>query len=242
MQVAFATIFFIFVGVSETLRHGVFGLNPSDTPFVIYGALVLCALLLLRSDLITTMHCPKDPLYGSERLNWSWPRTALGMFLGPLLWIVPVAYGFALVQINVNPIVANSLIQALLAPVLLVVVAEGLFFREAVIKAFGRDILPVYVISVLAVFIFYVPTGLPEALIAAGSGIYYLTLRLIGTNIWIVTALHGATLILFGEVLSLGLAQSQLWSYSIYFISASAALSLLIFMLFATSSRGARYA
>ncbi|MEP3333955.1 CPBP family glutamic-type intramembrane protease [Sedimentitalea sp.] len=188
------------------------------------------------------MHCPKDPLYGSERLNWSWPRTALGVFLGPLLWIVPLAYGFALVQINLNPIVPETLIQTLLAQVVLVVVAEGLFFREAVIKAFGRDIFPVYVISVLAIFIFYVPAGLPAALIAAGSGIYYLTLRLIGTNIWVVAALHGATLILLGEVLSLGLAQSQLWSYSIYFISASAALSLLVFMLFATSSREARYA
>lgn len=242
MQVAYAIIFFIFVGVSETLRHGVFGLNPSDTPIIIYGALAICALLLLRSDLITTMHCPKDPLYGSERLNWSWPRTALGVFLGPLLWIVPLAYGFALVQININPVVPETLIRTLLAQVVLVVIAEGLFFREAVIKAFGRDIFPVYVISALAIFIFYVPAGLPAALIAAGSGIYYLTLRLIGTNIWVVAALHGATLILLGEVLSLGLAQSQLWSYSIYFISASAALSLLVFMLFATSSREARYA
>lgn len=188
------------------------------------------------------MHCPKDPLYGSERLNWSWPRTALGLFLGPALWVVPVAYGFALNQINITPITIDSLVQSLLSQVLLVVVAEGLFFREAVIKAFGRDIVPVYIISVLSVIIFYVPAGAPEALIAAGSGIYYLTLRLIGTNIWIVAALHGATLILFGEVLSLGLVQSQLWSYAIYSASASAALSLLIFMLFATSSREARYA
>lgn len=242
MQVAFAIIFFIFVGVCETLRHGVFGLNPSNTPIIIYGILTLAALLLLRSDLIQTMHCPKDPLYGSERLNWTWPRTVLGIFLGPLIWTVPVAYGFALIQINVNPIAVDGLLQVFLGQALLVVIAESLFFREAVIKAFGRHILPAYVISVLALFIFYVPVGVPEALIAAGSGIYYLTLRLIGTNIWAVALLHGATLILFGEVLSLGLTQSQLWSYSVYYVSASAALSVLIFMLFATSSKEARYA
>lgn len=242
MQVAYAMTFFIFVGVSETLRHGVFGLNPSETPTLIYGALAICALLLLRSDLIPTMHYSKDPLYGRERLNWSWPRSVLGACLGPLLWIVPVAYGFALVQIDINPINSQMVMQTLLTQVLLVVIAEGLFFREAVIRAFGRDILPVYVISALALLIFHLPAGLPMAMIAAGSGIYYLTLRLIGTNIWIVAALHGVTLILFGKVLSLGLSQGQFWPYSIYFMTASAALSMLVFMLFAPSSREARYA
>ncbi len=242
MQVAYAIMFFILVGVSETLRHGVFGLNPTETPVIIYGALAICALLMLKSDLITTIHRSGEPLYGSGRLNWSWPRSVLGIFLVPLLWIVPVAYGFALAQLEIHPITSTTVLETLLTQVLLVAVAEGLFFRETVIKAFGREILSVYVISTLALFIFHVPSGLPMAMIAAGSGIYYLTLRLIGTNIWVVAALHGVTLILFGKVLSLGLSQEQFWPYSIYFLIASAALSLLVFMLFAPSSREARYA
>ncbi|MEY8827590.1 CPBP family glutamic-type intramembrane protease [Sedimentitalea sp. XS_ASV28] len=242
MQVAYAIMFFILVGVSETLRHGVFGLNPADTTTIIYGALAICALLLLKSDLITTIHRPVEPLYGSDRLNWSWRRSMLGVFLMPLLWIVPVAYGFALVQLDIHPIASTTVLETLLTQVLLVAVAEGLFFREAVVKVFGREILPVYLISTLALFIFYLPSGLPMAMIATGSGIYYLTLRLIGTNIWVVAALHGVTLILFGKVLSLGLSQEQFWPYSIYFMIASAALSLLVFMLFAPSPREARYA
>lgn len=242
MQIAFAVFFFVFVGVCETLRRGVFGLSPSDTPGVICGVMALGALLLLRSDAIYTIHCPQIPLYGNERLNWSWPRTVLGVLLAPLLCIVPIAYGFALIQINVNPIGPDLLVQALLVQVLMVTIAEALFFREAVIKAFGRDMLPVYVISTLAVFIFYIPSGVPGALIAAGAGMFYLTLRLIGSNILVVAVLQGATVVLFGEVLALDLSQSQLWSYAIYFISASAALSLLIFMLFSTPPREAHYA
>ena len=242
MRIAFAILFFVFVGLCELLRLGFFGLSNSETSGITYGALALCAVLILRSDLVFTMYCPDQPLYGNERFSWTWSRTVLGLFLGPVIWMVPAAFGFALMQINVSPVIDDVLLRSVLVQVFLVGFAEGLFFREAVIKAFGEDTLPMYVVSALAVFIFYVPTGVPQALIAAAFGVYFLTLRLIGTNILAVALVHGATVVLFSQVISLGLTQADMWTYAAYFTVATAALSLLVFTLFASAGKEPEYA
>lgn len=234
MHVAYAIVFVGLVAFIETVRHGVFGLSPSEITGTTYGALALAAVLLLRSDAIYTVYRPRHALYGDTGLNWTWPRTALGLFLGPLLWVLPAAYGVALIQINVVPAVTAAMVQAALLQMVLVGVAEGLFFREAAIKAFAGNRGQIYVVSALAVFVFYFPAGAPQALIASGAAIYFLTLRLIGTNILACAAIQGATVVVFTQMLDLGLTQAELWPYAAYFLGSATALSVLIFMLFAT--------
>ena len=233
MHIAFAVSFFIFVGLCETLRHGIFGLNPSETTGYIYTAMALCALFILRGDVVFLMRQPRHALYENAHLNWTWKRSVLGVVLGPLLWIVPVVYGLTLLQINILPISAEALIELLVVQVLLIALAEEFFFREAVVKAFRSDISAIYLISVLAYFIFYVPMGVPAALIAAGAGVFYLTLRLIGTSILVVALVHGATNVLLTSVLSLGLTSGTEWSYAVFFMAASVMLSMAVFHLFA---------
>lgn len=233
MHIAFAVIFFVFIGLSETLRHGLFGLNPSETTGITYGALILCALFILRGDIVFLLRAPRAALYGDDRLNWTWSRTILGLALGPLLWIIPVVWGLTLIQINIIPVPIDTLIEALILQALMVAVAQELFFREAVIKAFASDARAIYLITGLAFFIFYVPQGIPAAMIAAGAGLYYVTLRLIGANILAVALVHGATSVVFTQVLSLGLTGRNEWVYAGFFLGASAILSMAIYQLFA---------
>lgn len=233
MHLAFAVSFFLFVGLCETLRHGIFGLNPSETTGYIYTAMAFCALFILRGDVVYLLRQPRHALYDSAHLNWTWKRSVLGVILGPLLWIVPVVYGLTLNQINLLPISAETLIELLVLQILLIALAEEFFFREAAIKAFRTDISAIYLISVLAFFIFYVPQGVPAALIAAGAGTFYVTLRLIGTNILVVAVVHGTTNVMFSQVFSLGLTLGNEWGYAIYFMVASVALSAAVFHLFA---------
>ena len=232
VHIAFALVFFVFVGLSETLRHGFFGLNPSEITGITAGALILSALLILRADIVFALRSPRHDLYGDARLTWTWPRTFLGLVLGPALWIIPVAYGLTLVQINIIPVPVETLIEALVVQVLLIALAEELFFREAALKAFRSDIRAIFLISGLSFFIYYVPQGLPTAIIAAGAGLYFLTLRLIGTNILAVAFVHGASVVMFTKVLSLGLTGGDEWVFAGYFLAASAGLSLVVYQLF----------
>lgn len=232
MHIAFAALFFFFVGMSETLRHGIFGLNPSETTGMIVSAMIVCALIILRSDVISLLRRPQSDMYGNARLNWTLPRTFLGLLLGPLLLIVPLAYGFALIQINLNAISTENLVQAFALQIAVIAFAEELFFREAVVKAFRSNISAMYVISALSGFIYYIPGGLPAALIATGAGLYYMTLRLIGTNLLVVAALHAATVFALDQVFSLGLTPGEMWPYAIYFFAAAGALSIAVYSLF----------
>lgn len=237
MHIAFAVLFFFYVGLCETLRHGVFGLTPSEVSAVSYGALVLIALVILRGDVVFLLRRPHHALYGAARLNWTWRRTALGLALAPLLWLVPVAYGLAKGQLSYMPLPVETLLRLLAGNVLLFALAEELFFREAAIKAFHSDTAAICVISVLSCFIFHLPDGASAAMIAAGVGVFFLTLRLIGTNLLAVTLAHGATVILLSDVLALGLTRIQLWGYATWFLGASVALSLALFQIFAQKRR-----
>jgi hypothetical protein len=242
LQVAFAITFFALVAFSETLRHGVFGLAPSDISRAIYGALGLGAVLILRGDLVSCLLRPGAALYGRDEYSWSWPRTALGLFLSPLLWMIPVAYGFAVTQVTVDIGLTSSVLEAAMIQMLLIGLAEGLFFREAVIKAFGQNRSQIYVISALSVFVFSLPAGVPVAMMATGAALYFLTLRLIGTNIVVVAIIHGATVVIFSGVLTLALTEGETWSYAAYFLAVAAALSAGVHYLFATRQREPAYA
>lgn len=242
MHIAFAIAFFLFVGLCETLRHGVFGLNPSEIDGIIYGALAFMALFLLRGDVVYLLRQPRGTLYDSPRFAWSWTRSLLGIALVPLLWAIPALYGISLIQINLVPVSAQALLGVLAMQILLVALAEELFFREAAIKAFRSDIRAIYLMSGLASFIFYVPDGVAVALVAAGAGVFYLTLRLIGTNILLVAVAHGATVVVFSDILSLGLTSGEQWSFAGSFLAASLALSAVVFTLFAKTERRLHHA
>jgi len=232
VHIAFAVVFFVFVGLSETLRHGFFGLNHFEIIGISAGTLILFALLILRGDIVFALRPPRHELYGDTRFNWTWSRTFLGLLLGPVLWVIPVAYGLTMFQINIIPVPFETVIKALVIQVLLVALAEELFFREAVLKAFRSDIRAIYLISGLAFFIYYVPQGLPMAVIAVGAGLYFLTLRLIGTNILVVALVHGASVVMFTNVMSLGLTGREEWVFAGYFLAASAILSVTVYQLF----------
>lgn len=242
VPVAFAICFFIFIALSETLRHGVFGLSPSEISAISYVALALCALLILRADVLFTFRRPRHALYGAPGMNWTWTRTLMGLVLGPLLWIIPVAYGVTLIQINIGSVSVQSVVQSLFYQVVLVALAGELFFREAAVKSFQGNLPAMAIASTLAYFVFHVPDGYPLALIAAGSGLYFLTLRLIGTNIFAVAVLHGATVVVLTQIIPLGLSGAELWRYAIYFTVASAALSLTVFSLFNANQRKLQHA
>ncbi len=232
MHIAFALLFFVFIGLCETLRHGVFGLSPSETTDIIYVTMALCALVILRGDIVFTLRKPLHDLYGNEQLNWTWSRSFLGLLLGGMLWSVVLVYGLAVNQITLLAIPREALIGALTVPLLLVALAQELFFREAVIKAYHSRISAIYLISALACFIFFVPLGVPQALIAAGAGIYYVTLRLIGTNILVVALVHGVSGAVFSKILPPGLTSGEQWIFSGYFFAASTILSFAVYHLF----------
>lgn len=242
MQIAYAVVFFLLVGVCEALRNGIFGFEPAVTPLITHCALLTGAIVLLRSDAIFLAIKPKHTLYGREDLGWSWSRSLSGVVLAPVIFCLPVAYDAMVSGVDVDLSAAGALQPAVFQYTLLMIICQSLFFGEAVVCAFGRDKLQAIIISGLSIFIFYMPDGIPQALIAVGSGIYYLTLRLNGTNMLIAALLHGCTIIAFGTVISLGLSQDQLWSYSVYYICGAAVLSLLVHAIFARSPREKQYA
>ncbi len=200
------------------------------------------ALFILRADVVFALRPPSHDLYGDRRLNWTWSRTILGLFLGPVLWILPFAYGLTLIQINFPTFSPETLLSAFAAQVLVVALAQELFFREAVVKAFHGDTWAIYLISGLGFFIYYIPQGVPGAMIAAGSGLYLVALRLIGANVLALAVIHGATTVVFTKVLPLGLTGRDQWLYAGFFLAASVVMSVIVHQMFSQKRSAYIYA
>jgi hypothetical protein len=126
--------------------------------------------------------------------------------------------------------------------VLLVALAQELFFREAVVKALKSNTGAIYFVSGLAFFIYYVPQGVPTAMIAAGMGLYLVALRLIGTNVLALAVIHGATVVMFTNVLPLGLTGRDEWMYAAFFLAGAALLSLIVHQTFSQKRSAYIYA
>ena len=242
VHIAFAIAFFVFVGLCETLRHGLFGLTPYETTGIIFGTLAVLALLILRGDVVFLLRSPRNELYGNPDLGWSWRRSLLGLMFVPLLWLVPAIYGAALIQINWQPISSDELVGLLAFHVFFIAFAQEAFFREAAVKAFGADVSAMFVVAGLCSFIFHMPEGMPAAMIAGGAGLFYMALRLIGTNIIVVSVGHGVTSIVFTSVLSLGLTGQDAWIYAATFLTASVVLAVSIYSVFTSNRRRFEYA
>ena len=65
----FALLFFGFVALGETLRKGVFGMNPTEVDGILRAALLLCALAILRGDVVHLLRPARETLYGGARLR-----------------------------------------------------------------------------------------------------------------------------------------------------------------------------
>lgn len=242
MHISFAISFFLFVGLSETLRHGVFGLSPSETNGILVGILLLAALLFLRGDVIYLFREPADKhrirRASGPWVTWSWKRSVLGLFLSPLVLVGPLIWGIALIQINFR--MPDDIFPSTTAvfDILLLALACELFFRETVIKAFRGQKGPVILASSLAYFTFWMPSGLETAVMAAGSGLFFLTLRLIGTNILLVAGVHAALALLWGHVLSLGQTAVPDLQFAVFYLGCAALVSLVLHYLFAETEQG----
>ena len=227
MPIAFALTFFVYIGLSETLRHGVFGLSASEIETMLHGLLPICALLLLRSDAIWLIRRPKSELYGDPRLTWTWGRSLLGLVAGPVILLaVPLAYGLWREQVSIQPLNPEALADGLLYQTVVVALGVELFFREAVVKAFAGHGVYMVLASVLACFVYHVPEGLPQAMAAAGAGLFYLALRLAGVNILAVALVHAVVVLAQGQIIPLSVPGSEMWTYAICFTVAAAVLSL----------------
>lgn len=242
VPVIFGICFFLYVGLTETLRHGVFGLNQQEIATTSYAALALCALMILRGDAVHILRRPEQPLYGDPRLAWTWTRSVLGLLLAPLLLIVPLAFGASLVEIRFDAAGLEVLGEALLFQTFVVALSAELFFREAALKAFSGSLGAMLIASALASFIHALPAGGAAALIACGLGIWMLALRLIGMNILAVALAHGFLTVVLSMILSPAAAGQEIWTYAISFTVVSAGMFLTVVSLFAPRNKEMEYA
>ena len=242
MPVAFAICFFLVVALSETLRHGVFGMSPSEISVISHACLALAALIILRSDLVLICRRPAHALYGYAGLNWTLPRTALGLILGTLIVILPVIVGVTLIQIKPAPVASVQLANAYLYEVFMVALSTELFFREAVVKAFSAHVGALIAASVLAYFVFHLPNGLANAVIAGAAGLYFAVLRVTGTNIIAIVIVSAAFSLAVAQVVLPQIPTSEIWTYAIYFTVASAVLSLIVVSVLRPNQKELSYA
>lgn len=242
MPIAFAICFFFYIGLAETLRHGVFGMNPSEIESAVRAALLLCALFLLRGDLISVIRRPTHGLYGDSRLNWTLARTLAGLVLGPLLLAVPTAYGIATGQISFQPVPSDILIRATVYEAVLLMIGVELFFREAAVKAFSGHLVAMILASVLAYAIYRLPEGIPAAIMAGGAGFYYLALRLSGVNILAVAVVHALVSVVQNQVIPVSTPGAEIWTYAICFTVAAAAMALTLLSMAGPHRREVQYA
>lgn len=231
MPIVFAISLVALVWLSETLRQGVFGMNIPETNAVTHIAAAAFAILILRTDLVALARRPMGQLYGSSAYLWSIRGSITALAIAPLVLVIPVVL-IALGQISA-PLPGSLSLQAVLAasqPLILKTFALAfcveLFFREAALKAFQSSIGGLLIASTLAYFVFRMSDGLATALIAAGSGMFFLTLRLIGAHIIVVAFIH--TIATLALVLCVPDLLNSLPS-AIFFTVAVAAISLSVY-------------
>lgn len=242
MPIAFAVCFVLIAGLSEVLRQGVFGLGPVEIAAMVYGAFALAAAFILRTDIIAIFRPSENGLYGHARLGWTWRRTMTGLVLAPLLCLVPLGFAAATGQTPALPDRLEPLAVAFFTQSLLPALCAELFFREAAVKSFGDSTAAMVIASCLAWFTFCLPQGLEPALIAAGTGLWLLTLRLIGTNILAVAAIHAALVVAFDGVIPLDLGGMEIRVYAICFTVGAAILSFTVLAFMTRDGKELRYA
>ncbi|WP_275566184.1 CPBP family intramembrane glutamic endopeptidase [Psychromarinibacter sediminicola] len=182
----------------------------------------MAALIVLGRDVVHVIRAPGRRQYGVDRLGWSWQKTGTLCFAIPILVLVTVSCGAIFTSYYIHVPDWSALGWGLAVQILVVALAQELFFREAVLKIFGGALPVAFGISTMAVALFHLPDGLPAAVMASGAALAYMALRVAGMNILLVAAVHGGANVLFGRVLLPELAGDALWTYAIVFAAGHA--------------------
>lgn len=221
----FTIAFIIVMFLTMILRSESMGVSPSALFVIVYASCVIAAIVILRQKLAFTMR-PPSRVDQVNVLDWDWLRSRrLVIRVGCALWLIPMLYAVTVSSLSVHLPRPDVLLKILIIQVLIVGVAEELFFREAALSEWVDRPLTGLVIASLAFFIFHLPQGLSPALIACGVGVVYGMLRILGVNIFVIAALHGATNILYSSVFVIDFSQGHLSSYALYFFTACLILS-----------------
>lgn len=237
MHIAYAIGFFLFVALSETLRHGIFGLTPSEISAITAATLVLMSILFLRGDLAYLLRAPRDRLYGRRRLAWSWGRTLRGAIAATALCGTAVLVATAAGLLDLRRLSPATLLDLTALQVVVATLPQALFFREAAIKACRQSLPAIYLVSTLACFIHFLPGGPAQAMAAAAVGTFFLTLRLCGVNILAVAVLHGAAAVALVHVIApAATGGAAPWQVGGAVSAAAALLSLLLYRIFSVRS------
>lgn len=214
MHLSFAISLFFVAGIAELLRQGGLDLPPLMTLSAISGVMALAAVVLIGRDADRLIRPGDARLYGIEGLGWSWRSTAALLPLIPFLVLIPATFVASFTEFVFVGQDAGSLAFALLVQILVIAIAQELFFREAILKIFGALLPVAFAVSAGATLLFHLVHGLPAAVIAAGASVAYMALRVAGMNILVVAAVHGATTVLFGRILVAQIEVTDIWPYA----------------------------
>ncbi|MEC7259773.1 MAG: hypothetical protein VXW58_18335 [Pseudomonadota bacterium] len=240
MAVAFSIAFFAYVALVETLRNGVFGLSSFEITIIGHFALLLAAVALLRGDLALVVRRPRRSLDARTGRDWTIGRSLLALLLAPLLLVIPLAYGAVTGTVTLGAL-PQMLTAEQITAALAVSFVLNLFFREAAVKCFGGRGLALFLASGLACIIYALPQGPWAALIAAGSGIYYLALRVSGGNMLVITLAQAATTLIGPQLFGLP-GGAEFARYAIWFTVAAIAMTLTVLSTLAPKQSELRYA
>ncbi len=228
----FCFAFLVILLVAELFRRGVPGIPPGLAMVLFYEFCLVAAVIVLRGR-VAFVFRPPGPAEVMRAVRWSWSRTVLLVpVAGAVLWMIPLTYGMTVGALSLRPVGFEALLQAIVMQILIVGLAEEVFFREAALGAWVERPMVAFGISSLAFLVFHLHTGLPQAFIAFGAGLVYGALRLAGAGILGVALLHGVTNIAFSRVWSIGLTESGLPGYAVWFVCATAILAGVILLLF----------
>ena len=228
----FTLAFLVVILVAELFRRGVPGIPPGLVIVLFYEFCLVAAVVVLRGR-VAFVFRPPEPAEVMRVVRWTWSRTILLVpVAGAVLWMIPLTYGMTVGTLSLRPVGFEVLLQAIVMQILIVGLAEEIFFREAALGSWVERPMIAFCISSLAFLVFHLHTGLPQAFIAFGAGLIFGALRLAGAGILGVALLHGVTNIAFSRVWSIGLTESGLPGYAVWFMCATAILAGAILLLF----------
>lgn len=214
MHLFYAIGFFFLTAMGETLRHGIFALTPVEISALVHAVMIGMALFILRADLVFLLRPPGATLYDRSELIWTWRQTFIGLLLAPAVFTGPVIWALASGQSSLLPVSPTLFMDFSTLMALGSVLAQALLLREAVIKAFAPSLGYVFVVSGLSTFIFFMPDGVQQALIATAFGMFFLVLRVRGTHLLVTALIHGLSLIVLRDVVSAGVTDGQSWTHT----------------------------
>lgn len=214
MPLTFAVSLFFVAGLGELVRQGGLEVQPLSALLLIGAAMGLAALALLGRDVPGLIRHGRAARYGTDLGRWSWRRTLWLLCIVPFMWLTAALFGAVFSSYVVLVPKLPSLLSAFAVQCIVVALAQELFFREGVLKVFGRHLPTAYAITAVATLLFYLPQGGPAAVMAAGCGLAYMALRVSGMNILAVAMVHGATSVLFGRVVVAQLDNEALWPFA----------------------------